>query len=130
MRNQRTATGPTSAERRTVMERAVYSCEVCGTELHDGTAWIQPHSIHHRRPRAMGGTRRAESNDPTNLLLVCGTGTTGCHGRIEANRAEAHAAGWLVHQQADPAAVPVRVWCRLDPVLLTPAGQYHDQENP
>lgn len=54
----------------------------------------------------MGGTRRESTNDPSNLLIVCGSGTTGCHGWIEGNRADAKAAGLLVSQWDDPAAVP------------------------
>lgn len=105
-----TDTGPTAAQRRTVAERAGYACDLCARPLgwFDGHhfTWSTPHSFHHRRPRAMGGTRRADSNEPQNLLLLCGTGTTGCHGRVEASRALAYAAGWLVHQNEDPATVP------------------------
>lgn len=31
-----------------------------------------------------------------NGLLLCGTGTTGCHGWVESNRSEARAQGFLV----------------------------------
>lgn len=55
-----------------------------------------PFSVHHRKPRGMGGTKDPLSCDPRNLVLLCGTGTTGCHGEIESNRAEALATGWLL----------------------------------
>ncbi|MDX1747787.1 MAG: hypothetical protein R3324_17785 [Halobacteriales archaeon] len=35
---------------------------------------------HHRLPRSRGGP-----DDPFNVVPVCGSGTTGCHGRIEHN---------------------------------------------
>lgn len=48
---------------------------------------------------------------PSNLLLVCGSGTTLCHGEItnNVNRARALDAGWVVWLNAkiEPAAVPV-----------------------
>lgn len=128
-------TGPTAAQRRTVAERAGYRCELCGQTLGwldgpldgRGITWFAPHSFHHRRPRGMGGTRRADSNEPQNLLLLCGTGTTGCHGRVEANRSASLGLGWLLRQDQDPAGVPVNVWhCdgHTTPRLLTRDGQY------
>jgi hypothetical protein len=126
-------TGPSTVQRRAVAERAGYRCELCTQVLGwpDGTtiAWTTPHSFHHRRPRGMGGTCRIESNEPPNLLLVCGTGTTGCHARIEANRDLAYDLGWLVHQQQDPALVPVNIATeptRTTPRLLTPDGRYEE----
>lgn len=53
----------------------------------------------------MGGTRRPDTC--ANLLLLCGSGTTGCHGWVESNRFAARAVGLLVSQRADPAQVPV-----------------------
>jgi len=43
-----------------------------------------------------------------NLIAVCGSGTTGCHGWIENHRGESYRRGWLVHTNVDPATVP---WC-------------------
>jgi hypothetical protein len=59
-------------------------------------------SIHHRRPRRMGGTRAVDIHDPANLLAVCGNGTRGCHGWIEVNRRAALEQGWLLSSGADP----------------------------
>lgn len=53
----------------------------------------------------MGGTKRGV-NSLANLALVCGSGTTGCHGYIESHREEAYERGWLVHSWDDPAEVP------------------------
>lgn len=99
-------------ERERVLRRAMESCERCGTW--SGLAW----SIHHRRPRKMGGTKQLERL--SNLVLLCGSGTTGCHGWVEKHRTMAFGLGWLVHQWDDPAAVAV---CRRGCwVLLTDDG--------
>lgn len=123
-------TGPTPATRRMVLDRAAGCCELCGVQLHDGSTFIAAHSVHHRQPRGMGGTSRSDANAVTVLLLLCGTGTTGCHGHVEANRTEALAYGWLVPQGHDPAAAAVHVQHagNLTPVLLTEDGTYELQE--
>lgn len=102
-------TGPTPAQRDLVFDRAGGCCERCGTRLHVDGVWVADHSFHHRQPRGMGGTTRPEVNSPVNILLVCGTGTTGCHGFIEAHRTSAEAEGWLVRHGQDPGSVPVMV---------------------
>lgn len=60
----------------------------------------------------MGGTRWPGVNLPSNLLTLCGSGTTGCHGWVEAHPAWATAHGWSVPrwQTADVATVPVWTW--------------------
>lgn len=92
--------------RQVALERALWRCEagiVCGgVEL-----FGRHYSVHHRRPRQMGGTRRPETDSPANLLAVCGSGTTGCHGWIESNRTSAYDAGLLLHQAAEPTCEPV-----------------------
>lgn len=107
---RRRDTGPTVATRALVLDRAAGCCELCGRLLHDGYEWLEVHSFHHRQPRGAGGTSLAEVNSPANLLLLCGTGTEGCHGFIEAHRTSAEAEGWLVRRPQDPAAVPVTVF--------------------
>lgn len=59
--------------------------------------------IHHRRPRGAGGSRRADTNQPQNLILLSAVD----HAWVEANREEAFELGWLVSQWDDPAEVPV-----------------------
>lgn len=76
--------------------RAGNACEICS---------IRGQNIHHRKPRGMGGTR--VDSGPENLLLLCGSGTTGCHGWIESHREEAHEQGWLLHRHEMPYKVPV-----------------------
>lgn len=71
-------------------------------------------SIHHRIPRGRGGENTAE-----NLLLLCGSGTTGCHGYVESHRTEAYNAGYLVRTGFDPLDVPVlllgKAWAYASP---------------
>ena len=119
----RRPTGPNKPTRQLVLDRAGYRCEICGRLLHDGTMWTQAYSVHHRRPRGMGGTTDPSANTPANLMLLCGTGTTGCHGYLESRRALARHGGWLLTQQQDPTTVPVIVHTR-GRTLLTVDGRY------
>lgn len=66
-------------------------------------------SVQHRRAQGMGGTALAETNNLANLLLLCGTGVTGCHGWVETeDRGEAELRGlWVRHTSADGRPVPV-----------------------
>lgn len=65
-------------------------------------AVTRDYSIHHRLLRSQGGT-----NAPANLLTLCGSGVTGCHGWVHANPGIAYELGLLVHPWDDPEAVPV-----------------------
>lgn len=101
-------TGPTTVQRQMVIDRALGCCEICGQQIFgQDNRPVTPYSLHHRRPRGMGGSSRADINSPANLLLLCGTGTTGCHGHVESNRATSYANGWLVRADHNPAEVPV-----------------------
>lgn len=122
---QRVNTGPSVKQRNLVAERANWCCEICGRSLYiQGDGWTAAHSFHHRQPRGMGGTTRPDVNSPANILLLCGTGTTGCHGRVEKDRAFARIVGWLVRPTQVPADVSVVVARREGMVLLTHDGEY------
>lgn len=54
----------------------------------------------------MGGTSM-NLNKPSNLLLLCGSGTTGCHGWVESYRNDAREFGFLVRRGVDPQTVPI-----------------------
>lgn len=96
----------TPAVRLQIKARDGYACARCGHGAGDG----EPLNVHHRTPRGMGGSRDAGSAALSNLLTLCGTGTTGCHGWIESHREEAVREGWIVpHGIVRPADVPVRI---------------------
>lgn len=97
------ATGPDRLMVEALLERAGWLCERCSGGLGPlrGRDW----HVHHRRPRAAGGSGRADTNSPANLGVLC----PDCHGEVEARRAEAQRDGWLVPQGADPADVAVLV---------------------
>lgn len=106
-------TGPVTSVRALVAKRDCQTCVVCG-----GPSTNQ----HHRQNRGSGGSSLAAINSPANLLSVCGSGTTGCHGWIESHRTGAEAAGYIVRRPTDPASVPVRVH-GVGLVLLTADGR-------
>lgn len=77
-----------------VDERDQYSCVKCG-------AFIDGGSRHHRQ------LRRSGDHSAANLVLLCGSGTTGCHGWVHANPAASYRLGLMVHSWHDPASVPL-----------------------
>jgi hypothetical protein len=92
----------------TVVARDQWSCVGCGMGimgLERGVGW----SIHHRIPRGMGGSKDPKISAPSNLVVLCGSGSTGCHGDAESYRDAARARGLLVWRSQDPAEVPVEV---------------------
>jgi hypothetical protein len=82
-------------------------CQWCGYLLFASLDPIsQPrrqYSLQHRRPRGMGGSKDPALGLPSNGVLVCGTGTTLCHGHIESNRDEAKRRGFLISGMGSPA---------------------------
>jgi hypothetical protein len=96
-----------------VWARAAGCCERCGLALFGGD-----YSFHHRRLKGMGGDKRPETQQPANCVLLCGSGTTGCHGWAHHNRVEAGDAGFIVSRWADPADVgflsALRGWVLID----------------
>lgn len=85
---------PTKATLHLVFARDEGCCARCGAAItgQRGYDW----SLHHRRPRGSGGTSLAWVNLPGNLVMLCGSGTTGCHGFVESHRVWATDAGFLV----------------------------------
>ncbi|MBC9819455.1 HNH endonuclease [Nocardia farcinica] len=98
--------------RRIVDTRCGGRCERCG----------QPgYTIHHRRKRSQGGTW-----DASNLLALCGSGTTACHGWVEANPRAAHMLGFWLRHGEQSATTPVWLWGRW--VQLDDNGHIHEVE--
>lgn len=79
----------------------------------DGGVCVKCHRSHpvhgvnwdHRKNKGQGGLWAA-----SNGQLLCGSGTTGCHGWKTQNPAEASAEGWAVPGWADPLTYPGRRW--------------------
>lgn len=69
--------------RAAVFRRAGHRCERCGTH----TSLTLSHCI----ARSRGGPWTH-----WNVRALCGSGTTGCHGWLEANPAQAEAEGWRI----------------------------------
>jgi hypothetical protein len=81
-----------------------YCCVRCGKSLH-----VTAGSRHHRQRRAVGLHR------PANLILLCGSGTTGCHGWVHEHPEAARAAGWIVRANG-------LVEAEETPLLVKPVG--------
>ena len=74
-----------SAEiRAAVLGRDGYQCVRCGKSC------IYDHSIHHR---ILGNRRDMRAS---NLITLCGSGTTGCHGWVHSHPQASMEAGWIV----------------------------------
>lgn len=103
-------TGPSAVTRLVVIGRAGGRCERCGKVVHTNGRFVGEYSIHHRKPRGMGGTKDPAANSPSNLVLLCGSATTpeGCHTAVEKFRQAALNTGWIVTRTADPARVPLK----------------------
>lgn len=94
----------TPKSRQILLDRSGGICEVCG--IASATNW------HHRKNRSQGG-----GDELSNALHLCGSGTTGCHGRITEHPAESYRCGWSVRSGHDPLTTPVlrrREWVLLD----------------
>lgn len=101
------------AIREAVLERDGYACTRCGVAIQ------RPfYSLQHRDARGLGGSRLRHTMD--NLVTLCGSGTTKCHGHVESQRAESYALGWLVPNGAVPEEWPVLRWTPDGPRWMQP----------
>ncbi len=98
-----------------VVQRDGWACVFCGLDI-SGRERGRDWSIHHRIPRGMGGSKDPRLSLPANLVVLCGSGVTGCHGGVESYREGARARGLLLHRIEDPTEVPVEV------CIQTPTG--------
>lgn len=90
------------AARTLVRDRDAWRCQMCGTLMVAG----QSRSIHHRKPKGMGGSALLEN--ASNLVQLCGVGNSdGCHGKAHSNPHWARNHGWIVARALDPTEIPV-----------------------
>jgi hypothetical protein len=105
----------TPKTRREVIARDRQTCQWCGIWV-DVTAGA--YSLQHRRARGMGGSKRIDTDLPSNLVTMCGSGVTGCHGYIESHRDAARQRGFTLRDRDRPELVPVLdhigQWLRFD----------------
>jgi 5-methylcytosine-specific restriction protein A len=111
-------TGPLADAIDAVYERAQHSCELCTAAV--GPERGSDHHIHHRRPRRAGGSKRPDTNLPSNLLLLCPT----CHEVVESRRIAGYENGWILRSEAKPSYVPCTIWNGTREVFLTDDGRY------
>lgn len=97
--------------RQAIYERDLWRCAACGRPMPDGG------DVHHRRLRSQRG-----KGDIENGVLLCGSGTTGCHGVVHQFPKNSREEGMIVPSWNDPAAVPIRTWRGWG--LLTPEGEF------
>jgi hypothetical protein len=91
----------TEAECRTlVRERSGGMCEARVKDVCKGPGM----SMHHRNKAGQGGAWT-----PANILHLCGDGTTGCHGWIEANPASSRRKGLWLYRGQNPASSPALI---------------------
>lgn len=111
--NPRNTTQVTPATRKALRERALGCCEACGA--YGAT------NAHHRVNASQRGRGTLG-----NLMLLCGSGTTGCHGRVTEHPAWARSQGLSVGGTFEPCDVPVARWSRflgaIEVVLLDDRG--------
>ena len=98
-------TGASPIVRASVINRGGGTCEICNKSLYS-EMYV---SLHHRKPRKMGGSKDVALNESSNLMMICGSGTSGCHGYVESNRELSYENGWLVHSYENPATKPVLI---------------------
>ena len=108
-------TGKALSHRNALIDRREQQrCARCGVVIWAGG------SRHHRKFKSRRG-----GDEVSNGVLLCGSGTTGCHGWAHHNPIAAREAGFAVGQSEDPRLVPVKhavhglVWLRDDGTVST-----------
>lgn len=78
-------------------QREQRKCARCGMAIWNNA------SRHHRKFRSRRG-----GDEVSNGLLLCGSGTTDCHGWVHAHPVQARVSGFAVHTWENPRLVPVQ----------------------
>lgn len=106
-----------------VLERDGHACVRCGKPNTGQRGWDW--SIQHRVARGAGGSSRPEISSPANLIVLCGSATTGCHLYAESRTTEGRENGWWLWRNTDPESVAVLLYDGRR-VFLTADGRYVD----
>jgi len=56
----------------------------------------------------MGGSKNPDLHKASNLIALCGSGISGCHGWVENNRASARAFGYLLENVESAEQAPFK----------------------
>lgn len=56
----------------------------------------------------MGGSNNLDLHKCANLIALCGSGTTGCHGWVESNRGQSRELGYLIQKVESAELIPFR----------------------
>ncbi len=119
-RRVRSTSTVTPEVRRQLHERALGCCEVCG--VHGAN------NAHHRVNAGQGGRGTLG-----NLLLLCGSGTMGCHGRITVNPTWAKSQGYTVPATYEPCDIALVRWSRWtgapEVVLINDRGEINPTDS-
>lgn len=102
---KRIDTGPDTNTRDLIKQRDDWTCASCSKPI-TGIAG-RDYSVQHRIARGPGGTSDPAINSPANLILLCGSATTGCHGIAESRDQTMHARGFWLNTWENPATFPV-----------------------
>lgn len=98
-------TGPDKNTRDLVKERDDWTCVCCGKPT-IGIPGVD-YSVQHRVARGDGGTSDPAINSPANLILLCGSAVTGCHGKAESRDQGMHDRGFWINSWENPVTFPV-----------------------
>ena len=98
-------------------ERANNCCEACGRH--------GANNAHHRRNQSQGG-----QDVLSNLMLLCGSGTTGCHGKVTRSPKWAEERGYTIQgTQLDPRNVAVVLYAECpNPEVRVPTSVLLDDQ--
>lgn len=111
-----------------IWERDRGRCAMCGRPLRRearGFEW----SAHHIQPRGMGGSKDPVIGSASNGVLLCGSGTTGCHGHVESHREDAEKLGYIIRRGVlRPGHVPIKHFLH-GVVYLNPDGTVRPAES-
>lgn len=83
-----------------------HRCVRCGVYVRAGQ-WPGL-SVHHRMNRLRADVEWRHS--PANLVLLCGSGSTGCHGWVHQHPEQAHGLGLYLYAGETPQSTPVLDW--------------------